>query len=62
MIYGLSKQDRIQEIPTSIPTTSGSNIYEGPSTVLPGSEFDHPLQPDGQVRSCFLLKFLYGFV
>ncbi|KAM7460241.1 hypothetical protein LguiA_035810 [Lonicera macranthoides] len=48
--------DRIQEIPTSIPTTSGSNIYEGPSTVLPGSEFDHPLQPDGQGS-----EFLRGF-
>ncbi|KAM7492831.1 hypothetical protein LguiA_035752 [Lonicera macranthoides] len=51
-----SQKDRIQEIPTSIPTTSGSNIYEGPSTVLPGSEFDHPLQPDGQGS-----EFLRGF-
>ncbi|KAK3013345.1 hypothetical protein RJ639_008338 [Escallonia herrerae] len=52
-------QERLKEIPTATPTTSGSNVYTGigePFTALPGSEFDHQLQPSGQGS-----EFLRGF-
>lgn len=52
-------QERLKEIPTSTTTSSDGNVYLGTDeqlTTLPGSEFDHQLQPNGQGT-----QFLQGF-
>lgn len=49
-------QERLKEIPTSTTTSSDGNVYAGtdePLTTLPGSEFDHPLQPNVQGAEFF---------
>ena len=65
MIFGQSKQERLKEIPTSATTISDGNFYGGTDeqlNMLPGSEFDHPLQSHGQVGSCSLVKLLLGYI
>ncbi|KAJ8534391.1 hypothetical protein K7X08_016119 [Anisodus acutangulus] len=52
-------QERLKEIPTSISTSSNGNFLGGveePLVSLPGSEFEHPLQPNIQ-GSQFLQAF-----
>ncbi|KAK4344471.1 hypothetical protein RND71_034647 [Anisodus tanguticus] len=52
-------QERLKEIPTSISTSSNGNFLGGveePLVSLPGSEFEHPLQPNIQGS-----QFLQGF-
>lgn len=46
-------QERLKEIPTSVSTSSNGNFLAGveePLATLPGSEFEHPLQPNIQVN------------
>lgn len=52
-------QERLKEIPTSVTTSSNGNFLAGveePFVSLPGSEFEHPLQPNIQGS-----QFLQGF-
>ncbi|KAF3623314.1 Peroxisome biogenesis protein 5 [Capsicum annuum] len=52
-------QERLKEIPTSVSTSSNGNFLAGveePLATLPGSEFEHPLQPNIQGS-----QFLQGF-
>ncbi|XP_015055600.1 peroxisome biogenesis protein 5 [Solanum pennellii] len=52
-------QERLKEIPTSVSTSSNGNFLAGveePFLSLPGSEFEHPLQPNIQGS-----QFLQGF-
>ncbi|XP_057466175.1 peroxisome biogenesis protein 5-like [Actinidia eriantha] len=49
-------QERLKEIPTSATTISDGNFYAGTDeqlNMLPGSEFDHPLQSNGQGAEFF---------
>lgn len=46
-------QERLKEIPTSVSTSSNGNFLAGveePLVSLPGSEFEHTLQPNIQVN------------
>ncbi|PHU04101.1 Peroxisome biogenesis protein 5 [Capsicum chinense] len=52
-------QERLKEIPASVSTSSNGNFLAGveePLATLPGSEFEHPLQPNIQGS-----QFLQGF-
>nr|GMC72326.1 peroxisome biogenesis protein 5 [Ipomoea batatas]GME02833.1 peroxisome biogenesis protein 5 [Ipomoea batatas] len=52
-------QERLKEIPTSVTTPSDGNFGVGvqePLATLPGSEIDHPFQPNLQGS-----EFLQGF-
>lgn len=59
MMSGVSKQERLPEIPTSTNTIADGNVFAGvqePFTALPGSEFDHPAHPSRQVLSMFFFR------
>ncbi|KAL7248952.1 hypothetical protein ACSBR1_011178 [Camellia fascicularis] len=48
--------ERLKEIPTLTTTTPDGSFYPGanePLTMLPGSDFDHQMQPNGQVAQFF---------
>lgn len=61
MISGVSKQERLQEIPTSTNTISEGILFAGgqePFNALPGYDFDHPRHPSSQVLSVFFFSVI----
>ncbi|CAL5390177.1 unnamed protein product [Camellia sinensis] len=55
-MWTILKLERLKEIPTLTTTTPDGSFYPGanePLTMLPGSDFDHQMQPNGQVTQFF---------